>query len=72
VVDGTPYLINFGPGVVRRAAAAYRKGVKASTHVVSAFLSGFASRDEGRARGSSARRISRAVLPSQPVPTRPM
>jgi ribonuclease BN (tRNA processing enzyme) len=29
VVDGTPYLVDFGPGVVRRMAAAYRKGVKA-------------------------------------------
>src|SRR6202011_6392082 len=28
VVDGTPYLVDFGPGVVRRAAAAYRKGGK--------------------------------------------
>ena len=29
VVNETPYLIDFGPGVVRRAAAAYRMGVKA-------------------------------------------
>jgi ribonuclease BN (tRNA processing enzyme) len=29
VVNGTPYLIDFGPGVVRRAGAAYRKGVTA-------------------------------------------
>jgi ribonuclease BN (tRNA processing enzyme) len=29
VVNGTPYLIDFGPGVVRRATAAYRKGVAA-------------------------------------------
>ena len=29
VVNDTPYLIDFGPGVVRRAAAAYRKGVTA-------------------------------------------
>lgn len=29
VVNGTPYLIDFGPGVVRRAGAAYEKGVKA-------------------------------------------
>jgi len=29
VVNGTPYLIDFGPGVVRRAGAAYRNGVKA-------------------------------------------
>ena len=28
VVNGTPYLIDFGPGVVRRAAAAYEKGIK--------------------------------------------
>src|SRR5688500_3417646 len=29
VVNGTPYLIDFGPGVIRRAAAAYQKGIKA-------------------------------------------
>jgi ribonuclease BN (tRNA processing enzyme) len=29
VVNGTPYLVDFGPGVVRRAGAAYNKGVKA-------------------------------------------
>lgn len=29
VVNGTPYLVDFGPGVVRRAAAAHRKGVTA-------------------------------------------
>lgn len=29
VVDETPYLVDFGPGVVRRAAAAQRMGVKA-------------------------------------------
>jgi ribonuclease BN (tRNA processing enzyme) len=28
VVDGVPYLVDFGPGVVRRAAAAFQKGVK--------------------------------------------
>ena len=28
VVNDTPYIIDFGPGVVRRAAAAFRKGVK--------------------------------------------
>ena len=28
VVDDTPYIIDFGPGVVRRAAAAYNRGVK--------------------------------------------
>jgi ribonuclease BN (tRNA processing enzyme) len=29
VVNGVPYLIDAGPGIVRRAAAAYAKGVKA-------------------------------------------
>jgi ribonuclease BN (tRNA processing enzyme) len=29
VVNDTPYLVDFGPGVVRRAAAAYQKGVTA-------------------------------------------
>lgn len=29
IVDATPYLIDFGPGVIRRVAAAYRKGVTA-------------------------------------------
>lgn len=29
VVNGTPYLVDLGPGVVRRASAAYLKGVKA-------------------------------------------
>lgn len=29
VVNGTPYLVDFGPGIVRRAAAAYNKGVLA-------------------------------------------
>ena len=28
VVGGTAYLVDFGPGIVRRAAAAYQKGVK--------------------------------------------
>jgi len=28
VVNDTPYLVDFGPGVVRRAAAAFEKGVK--------------------------------------------
>src|SRR5215203_4837834 len=28
VVNGTPYLVDFGPGVIRRAAQAYNKGVK--------------------------------------------
>ena len=29
VVNGTPYLVDFGPGVVRRAAAAYNNGIAA-------------------------------------------
>jgi ribonuclease BN (tRNA processing enzyme) len=29
VAKGTPYLVDFGPGVVRRAAAAFEQGVKA-------------------------------------------
>src|SRR3954468_15546534 len=29
VVNGTPYLVDFGPGVVRRVAAAYSKGITA-------------------------------------------
>jgi ribonuclease BN (tRNA processing enzyme) len=29
VVNGTPYLVDFGPGVIRRAAAAYNKGITA-------------------------------------------
>ncbi len=29
VVNETPYIVDFGPGVVRRAAAAYKNGVKA-------------------------------------------
>lgn len=29
IVNGTPYLVDFGPGVVRRAAAAHQKGVNA-------------------------------------------
>jgi ribonuclease BN (tRNA processing enzyme) len=29
IVNGTPYLIDFGPGVVRRAAAAYSRGIVA-------------------------------------------
>ena len=29
VVDDTPYLVDFGPGVVRRAAAAFKNGIKA-------------------------------------------
>jgi ribonuclease BN (tRNA processing enzyme) len=27
LVNGTPYLVDFGPGVVRRASAAYQKGI---------------------------------------------
>ena len=33
VVNGTPYLIDFGPGVVRRIAAASQQGVKGLTAV---------------------------------------
>lgn len=33
VVNGTPYLIDFGPGVVRRIAAASQQGVKGLTVV---------------------------------------
>ena len=42
IANGTPYLIDFGPGVVRRAAAAFRQGVKAfgfgATKMRTAFL----------------------------------
>jgi len=42
IANGTPYLIDFGPGVVRRAAAAFRQGVKAfgfgATKIRTAFL----------------------------------
>lgn len=42
IVRDTPYLVDFGPGVVRRAAAAYRKGVTAfghgATNITTAFL----------------------------------
>lgn len=40
VVNGTPYLVDFGPGVVRRMGAAYLKGMKAllPTNVHVAFL----------------------------------
>jgi ribonuclease BN (tRNA processing enzyme) len=42
IVRNTPYLVDFGPGVVRRAAAAYRKGVTAFGHgvvnITTAFL----------------------------------
>jgi ribonuclease BN (tRNA processing enzyme) len=52
VVDDTPYLIDFGPGVVRRAAAAQQRGVQALrisnlkhafvTHLHSDHTAGFA------------------------------
>lgn len=29
VVNGAPYLIDFGPGVIRRVTAAYEKGITA-------------------------------------------
>ncbi len=42
VADGTPYLVDFGPGVVRRVAAAFRKGVTAfgpsGVNIKTAFL----------------------------------
>lgn len=40
VVDDTPYLIDFGPGVIRRASAAVGKGVKALriTNIRTAFV----------------------------------
>ena len=40
IVGKTPYLVDFGPGVVRRAAAAYKKGVKALkvTNIRTVFL----------------------------------
>src|SRR6266851_4066243 len=42
IVNSTPYLIDFGPGVVRRAAAAYRNGMTAfgagAVNVATAFL----------------------------------
>ena len=42
IVGDTPYLIDFGPGVIRRAAAAYQKGVTAFgpavTNVTTVFL----------------------------------
>ena len=42
VVDDTPYLIDFGPGVIRRVAAAYRNGVTAlgrsAVNIKTAFL----------------------------------
>jgi ribonuclease BN (tRNA processing enzyme) len=42
VVNDTPYLIDFGPGVIRRAAAAYQKGIIAlgagAANLTTAFL----------------------------------
>lgn len=40
IVNGTPYLVDLGPGVVRRAMAAYQKGVKALhfTNLKTAFI----------------------------------
>ena len=42
VVNDTPYLIDFGPGVIRRATAAYQKGVTAlgygAVNIKTAFL----------------------------------
>src|SRR6202047_2906515 len=41
IVNGTPYLVDFGPGVVRRAAAAYHQGVTAFGAGVSALRTVF-------------------------------
>lgn len=40
IVDETPYIIDFGPGIIRRAAAAYQNGVKALkvSNIQTAFL----------------------------------
>jgi len=42
VVNDTPYLVDFGAGVIRRAAAAYQKGIMAlgpeATNIATAFL----------------------------------
>jgi ribonuclease BN (tRNA processing enzyme) len=42
IADGRPYLVDFGPGVIRRAVAAYQKGVTAlgpgAVNVTTAFL----------------------------------
>jgi ribonuclease BN (tRNA processing enzyme) len=40
IVNETPYLIDFGPGVIRRAAAAYQQGVQALApqNLTTAFL----------------------------------
>ena len=40
IVNGQPYLVDFGPGVVRRAAAAQRKGITAlnPTNIRHAFV----------------------------------
>jgi hypothetical protein len=57
VVNGTPYLIDFGPGVVRRAGAAYRKGVKAllpiNLHVVFLTTGTWITRSILRSRSSA-------------------
>jgi hypothetical protein len=37
VVNGTPYLVDSGPGVVRRIAAAYEKGITAFGFAASPF-----------------------------------
>jgi ribonuclease BN (tRNA processing enzyme) len=41
IVNDVAYLVDFGPGVVRRAAAAYQKGIKAFGHGVSALQTVF-------------------------------
>jgi ribonuclease BN (tRNA processing enzyme) len=41
VVNGTPYLVDFGPGVVRRIAAAYDKGVTAFGFAASSLRTAF-------------------------------
>ena len=42
IVNDTPYLVDFGAGVIRRTAAAYQKGVTAfgpdATNIETAFL----------------------------------
>src|SRR4051794_31495519 len=45
IVNGSPYLIDFGPGVIRRAVAPYNKGVTAigpaALNLRTAFLTHF-------------------------------
>src|SRR5579859_2481050 len=41
ITNGTAYLVDFGPGVVRRASAAYQKGITAFGHGVSALRTVF-------------------------------